>query len=95
VRLPIDRAATWSADTPAWMSAPDVLRAWVPVRKVVMARAWSPPPSPLALAFLCARPVSTLHWPRRLESGSSVDGSLKSLPSVVGVQSGMWTPLGE
>ena len=60
-----------------------------------MARAWSPPPSPLALAFLCASPLSTLHWPRRSASGSRIQGTLKSVPSDVGVQSGMCMPLGE
>ena len=39
-------AATWSTETPTLISAPCVLRACCPVRKLDRARAWSPAPSP-------------------------------------------------
>ena len=36
---PTERAAIWSTETPARMSAPAALRTWVPVRNVALARA--------------------------------------------------------
>ena len=54
-------ATCWSADMPTRMSAPCVLRGWRPVRNADMARAWSPGPSPLALALSRASPSSTFR----------------------------------
>jgi hypothetical protein len=75
-------------------SAPPVLKAWQPVRKVALARAWSPAPSPFASAFRCISPDRTCTCCRTRCSGSRIIGSSNASPVARGVQSSMFAPFG-
>src|SRR5262245_41034549 len=87
-------AIHWSADWPARMSAPLVLRGWRPVRNAAWARAWSPGPSPLARALSSVRPVKTFKSPMKGFNGSRMYGNSVNAASDFGVQSFMWIPFG-
>ena len=95
VSLPNARAAIWSIDTPARMSAPAVFFGCTPVRNAPAARAWSPAPSPgRASPCLLASPLSTV---RRLRYGSndSMTGFSANPPPVSsGVHWSITMPLG-
>ena len=87
-------AIIWSMERPTRMLLPEVLRACSPVRKVAEARAWSPGPSPLPLAFLWPRPAMTWMsdlWASRAERE---EPSEKVEPPPVGHQWALLTPLG-
>lgn len=83
----------WSAEMPALMSTPLVLRMRVEVNQWPM-RGRGPRLRLTWPARNSVRPVSTLKSERKSFNGSSVDGSSKSVPSVLGVQSGMFAPFG-
>src|SRR5215218_5381225 len=76
------------------MSAPEVLRAWRPVRNELMARAWSPGPSPFARPLSRVIPPITLTWLLYGSSGASVPVSRPRAPVSAGVQWAMLTPFG-
>ena len=63
VRWPTCWPATWSMETPAWMSRRRVFLTRTPVRNVPLARAWSPAPSgPGRRRLTWSRPPRTWTW---------------------------------
>ena len=64
VRCPTSRAMTWSMEMPAWMSVA-LFFTRTPVRKVPLARAWSPPPSFSGLALRSSSPPRIWRFLRR------------------------------
>src|SRR5262245_65387515 len=94
VRSPSCWAATWSAETPAWKFAPEVFFGWAPVRYAPPARAWSPAPSPLARDLSHVSPPKTIMSWRCSAIGYRHGGRAESVPSVLGIQYGMYAPLG-
>ena len=88
-------AATWSTETPAWMSAPAVFLTRTPVRNVPLARAWSPGPSMPPVALSWSRPPRDLDL--ALEPLQRLQGpeSARSLSLPSWATSDFWlTPLG-
>ena len=83
--LPSSFAAIWSAEIPRRKSTPPVLYGCTPVRKVAVARAWSPGPSPCARPVTCASPLNTLMCSRYGSSAFIVGLNSKFAPVVFGV----------
>ena len=69
VRLARAAAIAWSTVTPAWMSAPPVLRGCAQVKNEAVARAWSPGPSPCDLPPSISSPPNTVTRPPSPPSG--------------------------
>ena len=75
-------------DVPDCISAPSVLRPGTPVRNLVDAPAWAPPPGP------GLRPVSTRVRSRCGAIGCRIGENAKSRPVAAGVQCSIAMPLG-